>query len=180
MTLYILGEILERKKETIKKSRSHKEIKTFDEEEQSDIEILNLINKILPSEHKKSEVISPQEDFLNNLKVCSEKNAKFAKKANMTIFEILSLMGRLSEKFQDLTYIFSCISISYRQLEDLENEEISKIEPSLSSMYKNIEKIFPRWESICGSIGSYMENMVVKSLEFLQDSIEENLRVNSI
>lgn len=164
-------------RKTIKKSKSQKEISNFDEDEQSDIEILELIGNIGRLDNREIQNVQLHDNFLTNLKTCSEKNMKFMEKAKMTVSEVSNLVKKLSEKLEDLTYIFSCISVSYRQLEDLEKEEMSEIEPRLSSVYKNIEKAFPRWKKYCQSIGCRIDNMVGRSLDILEDSIKENLKV---
>lgn len=115
--------------------------------------------------------------FLQNLKICSDKNNDFVNRAKISIQECLDILKQLSEKFEELTYLFSCIAVSYREMEDTAYGDILKIEPKLSSVYKNIEKVFPRWKKYSSNLTSHLKKLVLPSLDYLHSNICENRKV---
>lgn len=81
---------------------------------------------------------------------------------------------------EELAYLFSCVAVSYREMEDVESGEILNIEPKLSSVYKNIEKSFPRWKVITSNTVSYLRKLVIPCLDFLETNIANNKKVISL
>lgn len=74
--------------------RNIRKISNFDEDDEIDLDLINLMNELEFKQDKENQEKANAVFFLQNLKICSNKNTEFVKRAKICLNETIDLFKK--------------------------------------------------------------------------------------
>jgi len=114
--------------------------------------------------------------FLEDLRFLSKHQREKLSSFKTCLKDLLGMFEKIKGKMMELGHIFSDIQTSHKEIEDSSRKEISKIKPSLSSVYADLKTSFYSWGNIYQHQHKHVKKLFEPCLISLESGNLSNLK----